>query len=157
MLTSAILKFDVVCDVAITSTPNVLTTELRDLLYNQCIDSTCCYSFFIYPMGRIRICKIRFVRTGENRENPCPVCKKKQFSHVFRRHPENPPLYQITFGYSFIGLLHCYRWILSLVVISKDASVRASADIPTRDSIHRYQCDNPFIYIIAINISCDFR
>ena len=32
-LTSAILKFDVVCDVALMSTQNVLTTELRDLLF----------------------------------------------------------------------------------------------------------------------------
>ena len=26
-----------------------LSTELRDLQYNQCIDKTCCYSVFIYP------------------------------------------------------------------------------------------------------------
>ena len=56
-LPSAIMKVDV-CDVAMTSTPNFLTTELRDLLYNQCIDNACCYSFFIYPMGQIRVCKI---------------------------------------------------------------------------------------------------
>ena len=31
---------------------------------------------FIYPMGRIRVCKIRFVSTGENSTNPCLVCKK---------------------------------------------------------------------------------
>ena len=43
MLTSPILKGDVVCDIAMTSTPNVLTTELCDLLYNQCIDNKCCY------------------------------------------------------------------------------------------------------------------
>ena len=66
-LTSAILIVDVVCDVALMSNPNSLTTELRDLLYNQCIDNTCCYSFFIYPTDRIRVCKIRFVSTGENR------------------------------------------------------------------------------------------
>ena len=76
-LTSAILKIDVMYDVTMTSTPNVLTTKLRDLLYNQCIDYTCCYSFFIYPTGRIRVCKIRFVSTGENRGNPCQVCKKR--------------------------------------------------------------------------------
>ena len=75
-LTSAILKVDVVFDVAMMSTPNVLTTELRDLLSNQCIDNACCYSFFIYPMGRIRVCKIRFVSAGENCGKPCPVCKK---------------------------------------------------------------------------------
>ena len=76
-LTSAILKIDVVCDVTMTSTSKVLTTELRDLLYNQCIDNTCRYSFFIRPTGRIRVCKIRFVSTGENRGQPCLVCKKR--------------------------------------------------------------------------------
>ena len=35
-LTSAILKVDIVYDVTMMSTPNVLMTELRDLLYNQC-------------------------------------------------------------------------------------------------------------------------
>ena len=76
MLMSAILKVDVLSNVTMTSTPNVLTTELRDLLYNQCIDNTCCYLFFIYPMGRIRVCKIRFVSTGENHGKSCLVCKK---------------------------------------------------------------------------------
>ena len=28
---------------------NVLATELHDLLYNQYIDTMCCYSFFFYP------------------------------------------------------------------------------------------------------------
>ena len=32
MLVSAILKFDVICDVAMTSIPNVLRTELHDFL-----------------------------------------------------------------------------------------------------------------------------
>ena len=76
-LTSTILKVDVLCDVTMMSTPNI-TTELRDLLYNQCIDNTCCYSFFIYPTGRIRVCKIRFVSTGENRRKPCLVCKNNR-------------------------------------------------------------------------------
>ena len=58
------------CDVVMMSTPNVLATELRDFLYNQCIDNACCYSLFIYPTGRIRVCKKRFVSTGENREKP---------------------------------------------------------------------------------------
>ena len=53
------------------STPKVLTTELRDLIYNQCIDNACCYLFFIYPTGRIRVCKIRFFSTDENHEKPC--------------------------------------------------------------------------------------
>ena len=75
-LTSAILKVGVLCDVAMTSTPNVLTTEVRDLLYNHCTGNTCWVSIFIYPTGRIRVCKIRFVNTGENRGKPCLVCKK---------------------------------------------------------------------------------
>ena len=74
--TFAIFKVDVVIDVTMTLIPNVLTTELRDLLYNQCIDNMCCVPFFfIYPTGRIRVCKIRFVSTGENRGKPCLVCK----------------------------------------------------------------------------------
>ena len=77
MLTSAILKFDVVCVVAMKSTTNVLTTKLRDLLYNQCIGSTCWFSIFIHATGRIRVCKIRFVSTGENLWKPCLVCKKR--------------------------------------------------------------------------------
>ena len=60
-----------------TSTPNILTAELRDLLYNQCIDNMSCYSIFIYSAGRIMVCKIRFVSTGENRRKPCLVCKKR--------------------------------------------------------------------------------
>ena len=53
MLTSAELKVDLVCDVAMTSTPtcNVLTTELRELLYNQSIDNMCCYLFFYLSHG----------------------------------------------------------------------------------------------------------
>ena len=76
-LTSVILKVDVACDIAMTSTPNVLTTELPDLLYNQCIDNTCCYSFFIYPMGQMTVI------TGENRGKPCLVCKNNS-SNNFR-------------------------------------------------------------------------
>ena len=83
MLTSAILNVDVVCDVAMASTPNVLMTELRDLLYNQSIDDRCCYSFFIHPTGRIRVCKVRFIRTGENRGKPCLVCKRKGILALF--------------------------------------------------------------------------
>ena len=37
--------------------------------------------------------------------------------------------------------------ILSLVGISTDARKLASFDIPTRDNIHRYQCNNPIILI----------
>ena len=56
---------------------NVLVTKLHDLLYNQCIENTCCYSFFIYPTGWVRVCKIRFVSTGENLGKPSLVCKKE--------------------------------------------------------------------------------
>ena len=82
-LTSAILKFDVVCDVIMTSTTNVLTTELCDVLYNQYIGNTCCYSFFIIPSDRIRVCEIRFVSNGENRRKACLVCKKTSFRAIF--------------------------------------------------------------------------
>ena len=44
-LTSAILKVEVVCDVNF----NVFAAKLHDLLYNQCIDNTCCYSFLYVP------------------------------------------------------------------------------------------------------------
>ena len=69
MLMSAILEVDVVFDVLMTSTPNVLRTELCDLLYNQCIVNTYCYLFFTYPTGQIRVCKVRLVSTGENLKN----------------------------------------------------------------------------------------
>ena len=69
MLTSAILEIDVLYEVTMTATPNVLTTELHDCQVNQCI-------FFIYPTGRIRVCNIRFVSTGENHGKPCLVCKR---------------------------------------------------------------------------------
>ena len=56
-----------------------ITTELRDVLYT-CTTSVLkphFYSFFIYPTGRIRICKIWFVSsTGENRGKHCLVSKK---------------------------------------------------------------------------------
>ena len=98
---STILKFDVVCDVIMTSTPNALTTELCDLLYNQCIDNTCCYSFFIYPTGRIRVCKIRFVSTGENGGKACLVCKNIslhhwKFSKCWHDTRENEPCHEKT-------------------------------------------------------------
>ena len=81
MLTSAILKVDVVCDVAMTSTSSVLTTVLRDLLYDQCINNMWCYYIFISTKGWIRVCKIRFVSHGENRGKPRLVCKKKYLLH----------------------------------------------------------------------------
>ena len=47
MLMSTVLKADFVCDVVMTSTPNVFMTALRDLLYNQCMKDMCCYCLFI--------------------------------------------------------------------------------------------------------------
>ena len=72
---SAILKVYVLCDVAMTSTPNVLTTELRDLLHNLCINVLLFVFYLSY--GWIRVCKNRFVSTGENRGKPRLVCKKR--------------------------------------------------------------------------------
>ena len=80
MLTSAILKIVVEYDITMTPTPNILMTELRDLLYYHCIDNTCCYSIFIYPTGQIRVCQIRFVSTGESHKHIhtcCPRDKRK--------------------------------------------------------------------------------
>ena len=37
------MKLDVICEVAMTPTANHLTIELRDLLYNQCIDTKCSF------------------------------------------------------------------------------------------------------------------
>ena len=37
MLASAILKVEDVYDIVMMSTPNILTTELQDLLYSQCV------------------------------------------------------------------------------------------------------------------------
>ena len=53
----------------------ILTTELRDFLYNQWVENTCCctFFFFIYPTDRIMVCKIRFVSTGENPGKHCPA------------------------------------------------------------------------------------
>ena len=48
--------------------------------YNQCIANTWKFSIFIFPMGRIRVCEIRFASTDVIYGNPYPVCKKR---HVF--------------------------------------------------------------------------
>ena len=44
---SAILKVNDVCDVAMLSIPKVLTTELCDLLYNQCIDNMLLFVLYL--------------------------------------------------------------------------------------------------------------
>ena len=46
-----------------------------------------------------------------------------------------------------IGLLHWCWWITTRVGTSRDTSLRLSVDIPTRDNIHQYQCNNTFYYI----------
>ena len=51
---------------------NIVTWPSIQPMYRN----TCCYSIFIYPTGWIRVCKIRFVSTGEYRGKPCLVCKK---------------------------------------------------------------------------------
>ena len=57
---------------------------------------------------------------------------------------------QNIYRYIIKGLLHWYRWILSLVGISTDARKLPSFDIPTRDNIHRYQCNNPISYHVNV-------
>ena len=74
-LTSAILKVDIICDVTMTSPHNVLITvtwlPIQPTYWQHVL-----FSFFIYPTGWIRVCKIGFVSIGENRGKPL-VCKKK--------------------------------------------------------------------------------
>ena len=82
-LASAVLRVGVVCDVAMTSTPNVLMTQLCDLLYNQCIDNTGCYCYFICPAGRVWVCEVGFGSNGEGRGKICMVCKKI-LSYIYR-------------------------------------------------------------------------
>ena len=50
-------------------------------------------------------------------------------------------LYFIFYTLNIIGLLHWYWWILSWIGISK----LGSFDFLTRDKIHQYQYNNPFI------------
>ena len=49
--------------------------------------------------------------------------------------------------YAIKGLLHWYRWILSLIGISTDARKLATFNISTWDNIHRYQCNNPIEFV----------
>ena len=75
MLTSAMLKAGVVYDFTMTSTPNVLTTNVTS--YTTIVLTTHFVNcFLIYPIGWIRVCEIRFVSTGENHRKPGLVCKK---------------------------------------------------------------------------------
>ena len=70
-LTSAILKVDVLCDVKMTSIPNV-TWPIQPIYWQHVF-----LFVFIYPTGRIRVYKIKFVSTGANCGKPCLVCKKE--------------------------------------------------------------------------------
>ena len=78
-LTFAILK------VAMTSTPNVLTTELRDLLYNQWIDNTCCCSFLAHLNRRLILVSLRigrppsYIVVVRRRPHALNVCFLKRF------------------------------------------------------------------------------
>ena len=60
---------------------------------------------------------------------------------------------QNIYSYIIKGLLHWYRWILSLVGISTEARKLASFDIPTPGNIHRYQCNNPILNSSYYNYS----
>ena len=77
-------------------------------------------------------------------------------SYIIKTHFQGYKLLQMAQNiYSFIllkRLLHCYRLILSLVGISTVARKLASFDIPTRDNIHRYQCNNPILLNISSKI-----
>ena len=52
MWTSAKLKIDVVCNIAMMSTPKVLMTELCDLLYNHYIDNMLLFVLLSIPRVR---------------------------------------------------------------------------------------------------------
>ena len=93
---------------------------IRDLLYNQCIDNPWCYSIFIYPTGRIRVNKIRFVSTGENRVAEKLVWYARKilygYNSIFWR-PENPRAYCALFfpdtagnGFKGCGITFCDSW-----------------------------------------------
>ena len=85
-------------------------------------------------------------------------------SIVLLAHNDNAR-YIIVIGKEYLTLFRpCYYWVTLLILATiapscdidwKDARLRASEDIPTRDNIHRYQCDNHFIFIV-INILSDF-
>ena len=46
--------------------------------------------------------------------------------------------------------------ILSRVGILKDPSLLESVDIPARDNIHQYWCNNPFIILCFLNVKVQF-
>ena len=58
------------------SVTSTLTMAYHDILYNQYISNAWKFSIFIFLMGWIRVCEIRFASTGVIFGNPYPVCKK---------------------------------------------------------------------------------
>ena len=86
----------------------------------------------------------RWCRTSMTVIRLCRLCLLHYKNHFYGH-----KLLQMAWNiYSYIikGLLHWYRWILSLAGISTDARKLTSFDIPSRDNIHRYQCNNLIIY-----------
>ena len=81
-LTSAILKVEI--DVNVSTSQwrqrrnDINSQRLNDSYvtsYTTNVLTTFVICFFIYPTGRLRVFKVRFVSTGENRGKPCLVCK----------------------------------------------------------------------------------
>ena len=72
----AILKVDVVWDVAMASNPSILTIATWPPVQPMYWQHVLLFVFYLSYAGRIRVCKIRFVSTGENSKKPCLVCKK---------------------------------------------------------------------------------
>ena len=149
-LTSAILKVDIVCDLAMTSTLNVLMTELHDRLYNQCIGNTSWFSIFIYPTGLIRVCKIRFASTGENRGKPCLVCKNIRILHGCEVRIENsvPRLCRVMQnsdpeGRNFLSAPNTHVWFFFLhtLFILKVAFITTDNDVDVGHFLKLHHCD----------------
>ena len=137
MLTSAILKVDFICDVVMTSTPNVLMAEVQDLLYNQFIDSTCCCSIFIYPTGRIRVCKIRFVSIGvNNAEKPVWYARntflQSSLVHVALIEVSNSTMSWSLLPIDGIGLHLCLKLGWEVSIRSKILSLRVGKSAISR-------------------------
>ena len=73
-------------------------------------------------------------------------------SYIIKTHFKGYKLLEMAHNiYSYIikGLLHWCWWILSLVC------KLASFDIPTRDSIHQYQCNNPILWCSVLAAFCN--
>ena len=56
-----------------------------------------------------------------------------------------------TFSHGAAQMVYYYYRVNALILVNivpscelKDASLRASVDIPMRDNIYQYQCNNPF-------------